>query len=101
MVKDRIIELDNGINYYILEEISYKNKKYILAVVCNLEEETVDTDKFRINFLFKFFCNTGLTCSRCSCNNYHHKYQTKQYLNTIFVKKDLKNHTLNPKPTTP
>lgn len=48
MVKDRIIELDNGINYYILEEISYNNKKYILAALCNLGEETVDADKYLV-----------------------------------------------------
>ena len=33
-----MIELENGVNYYILEELTYNNKKYALAVECDLEK---------------------------------------------------------------
>ncbi|MBQ8681510.1 MAG: DUF1292 domain-containing protein [Bacilli bacterium] len=46
MVKDKIIELENGTNYYILEEITYNDSKYILAVECNLDTEEVNEDEY-------------------------------------------------------
>ena len=46
MIKDKIIELINGVNYYILEEISYNNKKYVLAAECDLEKDEINQDKY-------------------------------------------------------
>ena len=46
MIKDKIIELTNGVNYYILDEISYNNRKFILAAECDLENDTVNEDKY-------------------------------------------------------
>lgn len=46
MIRDKIIELESGINYYILEEITYNNKKYALAVECDLEKEEINEDKY-------------------------------------------------------
>lgn len=46
MIKDKMIELTNGINYYILEEISYNNKKYVLAAECDLDKDEVNEDKY-------------------------------------------------------
>lgn len=46
MIKDKIIELNNGINYYVLEEISYNNKKYILAAECELEKDELKEDNY-------------------------------------------------------
>ena len=46
MIKDNIIELNNGINYYVLEEISYNNKKYILAAECELEKDELKEDNY-------------------------------------------------------
>lgn len=46
MIRDKIIELENGINYYILEEITYNNKKYALAVECDLEKEEINENKY-------------------------------------------------------
>ena len=46
MVKDKIIELENGTNYYILEEITYNDSKYILAAECNLDTEEVNEDEY-------------------------------------------------------
>ena len=48
MVKDKIIELENGINYYILEETSYNDRKYVLAAVCDLEKDDLNTEDFII-----------------------------------------------------
>lgn len=46
MIKDKIIELENGTNYYILDDITYMGKKYILAAECDLENDTVNEDKY-------------------------------------------------------
>lgn len=46
MIKDKIIELNNGINYYILDEISYNNKKYILAAECDLEQDKLKEENY-------------------------------------------------------
>ena len=46
MIRDKIIELESGINYYILEEITYNNEKYALAVECDLEKEEINEDKY-------------------------------------------------------
>ena len=46
MIKDRIIELENGCNYYILEDINYNQKKYVLASLCNLEKDYMDEDNY-------------------------------------------------------
>lgn len=46
MIKDKIIELNNGINYYILDEISYNNKKYILAAECDLEQDKLNEENY-------------------------------------------------------
>ena len=48
MIKDRIIELENGINYYILEDISYMQKKYVLAAECDLEHDSVKEDRYLV-----------------------------------------------------
>lgn len=46
MIKDKIIELNNGVNYYILDEISYNNKKYILAAECELEKDELKEENY-------------------------------------------------------
>ena len=46
MIKDRIVELTNGTNYYILEDITYMQKKYILAAECDLENDDVNEDNY-------------------------------------------------------
>lgn len=46
MEKDKIIELTNGINYYILEEVSYNNKKYVLAGECDLDKDAMNEDEY-------------------------------------------------------
>ena len=46
MIKDRIIELENGTNYYILDDITYMEKKYVLVAECDLEKDLVKEDKY-------------------------------------------------------
>ena len=46
MIKGKIIELEQGEKYYILEELTYNNKKYALAIEYGLEEEIVADDKY-------------------------------------------------------
>ena len=48
MVKDKVIQMDNGKNYYVLEEIEYNGKKYILTLECDLNMDTVDSDNYLI-----------------------------------------------------
>lgn len=40
-MKDSIIQLNNGKNYYVLEEIEYKNRHFILTTECDLEKDKI------------------------------------------------------------
>ena len=46
MVKDKVIQMDNGKSYYVLEEIEYQGKKYILTLECDLEKDMVNEDDY-------------------------------------------------------
>ena len=46
MIKDRIIELENGTNYYIIDDITYMQNKYVLAAECDLQNDSVNDDKY-------------------------------------------------------
>ena len=48
MVKDRVIQMDNGKNYYVLEDIEYNGKKYILSLECDLENDTVNEEDYYV-----------------------------------------------------
>ena len=48
MVKDKIIKMDNGKEYYVLDDIEYNNKKYILSLECDLEKDTVNVDDYLV-----------------------------------------------------
>ena len=43
IMKDKIIELNNNKNYYVVEEIEYNNKKYILCSKTDIKDEKIDT----------------------------------------------------------
>lgn len=45
-MKDTILKLKNNKYYYILEELSYNNKKYAFATEYNPTEETVNEEEF-------------------------------------------------------
>ena len=44
MLKDKVIKLNNNQEYYILEELNYENRKYILAAMCKLDDDEMDTE---------------------------------------------------------
>ena len=46
MVKDKVIQMDNGKSYYVLEEIEYQGKKSILTLECDLEKDMVNEDDY-------------------------------------------------------
>lgn len=46
MIKDKIIELENGTNYYILDDIAYKEKKYVLAAECDSKNDSINENKY-------------------------------------------------------
>ena len=46
MIKDKIIQMDDNRNYYVLEDTEYKGKKYILALECNLDNDIINEDDY-------------------------------------------------------
>ena len=56
MVKDKVIQMDNGKSYYVLEEIEYQGKKYILTLECDLEKDKVNEDDY---FAMELAIETG------------------------------------------
>ena len=47
-MKDKIIELNNGKNYYVLEDLTLDDKYYIYCSLVNEANETVDENNFVI-----------------------------------------------------
>lgn len=48
MLKDKIVQDENGIQYYVLEELVHNNKKYIMALECDLDNDLVNKDDYVI-----------------------------------------------------
>ena len=46
MVKDKIIQMDNGKSYYVLEDVEYNGKKYILSLECDLDKDSVNEEDY-------------------------------------------------------
>ena len=46
MVKDKIIQMDNGKSYYVLEDVEYNGKKYILSLECDLDKDAVNEEDY-------------------------------------------------------
>ncbi len=44
-MKDKVIEIGNQDNIYVIEELDYQNKKYILGAKCDLEKDEVQKDE--------------------------------------------------------
>lgn len=44
-MKDKVIEIGNQDNIYVVEELDYQNKKYILGAKCDLEKDEVEKDE--------------------------------------------------------
>ena len=58
MLKDRVIELKDGVGYYVFEETELNGKKYILAAVCDVEKDEINEDEFVVKEVG--FVNGGL-----------------------------------------
>lgn len=43
-MKDKIIQLKTKDSYYILDEITYQNKRYAYAIPCDLETDFMNKD---------------------------------------------------------
>ena len=44
-MKGIILKLRDGKDYYVLEEIIYDNKKYVLAAFCDLNDDYINDDE--------------------------------------------------------
>lgn len=55
-MKDKVISLNSGEEYYILEELSYNSKKYALGLKCDLEHDIANEDELE---LFEISMNDG------------------------------------------
>ena len=40
--------MDNGKEYYILEEMQYNSKKYLLSIECDLDSDEIDEDNYHV-----------------------------------------------------
>jgi hypothetical protein len=48
MIKDRIITLNNNHEFYILEEMEYNQKKYVLAAECDTKTDTIEQENLTV-----------------------------------------------------
>lgn len=46
MLKDKVVQSENGRQYYVLEEINYDNKKYALALECDMDNDLINKDNY-------------------------------------------------------
>lgn len=47
-MKNRIIELEDGTMFYVLERETYQDKNYILGLKCDLKNDIIDTSNMRV-----------------------------------------------------
>ena len=47
-MKDKIITLKSGIDFYIIEEVDYKDKKYILGSKCDLIQDKISEEELNL-----------------------------------------------------
>lgn len=47
-MKGKILELNDGIEYYVLDELDYNNKKYVFTSPYNQKNETIDEENFLV-----------------------------------------------------
>ena len=48
MMRDKIIKMSDGQEYYILEDVEYNGKKYVLSLECNLDKDTVNENDYLV-----------------------------------------------------
>lgn len=47
-MKDKVLTLQTGEEYYVLEELDYQNNKYVIGSICNLETEKMNENEYII-----------------------------------------------------
>lgn len=47
-MKDKVISLNTGEDYYILEELDYNSRKFALGSKCDLEHDTINEDELEL-----------------------------------------------------
>lgn len=47
-MKDKIYTLANNYSYYVLEELDYEGKKYILTVECDPKRDSIKEDELNV-----------------------------------------------------
>ena len=53
MLKGKVIELDNGAAYCVIEEINYDEKKYILAAPTDFANDDMNIDELVVKQIIK------------------------------------------------
>lgn len=48
MVKDKVIQMEDGKNYYVLEEVEYLNRKFLLSLECDLDKDTINEEDYLV-----------------------------------------------------
>ncbi|MCR4581322.1 MAG: DUF1292 domain-containing protein [Bacilli bacterium] len=52
-MKDTIISLDNGVNYYILDELNYFENYYVVGAMMDMSKMTIDDENLVVKRLIK------------------------------------------------
>ena len=47
-MKDKIYTLANNYSYYVLEELDYEGKKYVLTVECDPKRDSIKEDELNV-----------------------------------------------------
>lgn len=79
-MKDYVIKLDNGAKAYILNELEYKNKKYIFVVELNELDEPIKTNVHSLEVQLKGDKLITKTIS---------DFETASVINNLFLSKSL------------
>ena len=48
MIKDKIITMDNEKEYYVLDDIIYEGRNFIISIECNLKKDEVNEKDYHI-----------------------------------------------------
>lgn len=46
MLKDKVMQMENGKSYYILDSVEYDGKLYALALECDLDKDEVNEEDY-------------------------------------------------------
>lgn len=47
-MKDKVISLDTGEDYYIFEELDYNDRKFALGAKCDLDKDTLNDEELEV-----------------------------------------------------